>query len=112
MAKSLKSNCIRKCKFSTSFRMDVFKYLFQGKGVRPSFGQGTNYEKENFDERFFPSNCNVAYDHLEDGCKVHYLIPRSSKIKWSPIVYEKENNGVLVRTFTEVIVLDVVKRRC
>ena len=36
----------------------------------------------------------------------------SSKLKWSPIVYEKENNGVLVikpRTFTEVIVVHVVK---
>ena len=72
MAKSLKSGCIRRCKFSTPFRMDVFKYLFEGKGVRPSFGQGTNYEKENFDEIFFPSNWDVAYDHLGDGCKVHY----------------------------------------
>ena len=64
MAKSLNSGSIQRCKFSTPFRMDVFKYLFEGKGVRSSFGQGMNYEKENFDERFFPSNWDVAYDHL------------------------------------------------
>ena len=54
----------------------------------------------------------MAYDHLGDGCKVHYPIRISSKLKWSPIVYEKENNGVLVkkpRTFTEVIAVHVVK---
>ena len=52
--------------------IDAFRYLFEGKGTRPSFGQGKNYEKDDFDQRFFPTNWDKVYDHLGDGCVVQY----------------------------------------
>ena len=115
MARSLKSGCIRRCSFSARFRLDAFRYLFEGKGTRSSFGQGKNYEKDDFDQRFFPTNWDKVYDHLGDGCMVQYPIRICSKLKWSPLVYHKDGNGILVpkpRTFTEVIMVHVVKKRC
>jgi hypothetical protein len=41
--------------------LDAFRYLFEGKGTRPSFGQGKNYEKHDFDQKFFPSNWDKVY---------------------------------------------------
>ena len=113
MARSLKSGCIRRCSFSSCFRLDAFRYFFEGKGTRPSFGQGKNYEKHDFDQKFFPSNWDKVYDHLGDGCMVQYPIRICSKLKWSPLVYHKDGNGMLVpkpRTFSEVIMVHVVKK--
>ena len=96
MARSLKSGCIRRRSFSARFRLDAFRYLFEGKGTRPSFEQGKNYEKDDFDQRqrFFPTNWDKVYDQLGDGCMVQYPIRICIKLKWSPLVYRKDGNGI------------------
>ena len=115
LAASLRLGAIRKCSFSVPFRMDVFRHLFNDSGVKPIRGHGKNYYKDDFAERYFPSGWHIVHDHLGDGCQVDFPIRLHSKLRWSSVVYHKSEDGTLTRklqSFTEVLVVNVVKKRC
>ena len=115
LSASLRLGAIRKCTFTVEFRMDVFMHLFHDSGVKPTHGRGKNYFKDDFAERYFPSNWHIIHDHLGDGCEVDFPIRLHSKLRWSPVVYHKGEDGTLTRkmqSFTEALVVNVVKKRC
>lgn len=115
LSASLRLGAIRKCPFSVHFRMDVFRYLFNDSGVKPTHGQGKNYYKDDFAASYFPSGWYIVHNHLGDGCEVDFPIRLHSKLRWSPVVYHKGEDGTLttkMRSFTEVLVVNVVKKRC
>ena len=60
--RSLKLGVIRNSKFTLLFRTDVFRFLFNGKGRDVRRGHGRNYDKEDFNEPYFPCNWNRCYD--------------------------------------------------
>ncbi|KAL5484333.1 hypothetical protein EMCRGX_G020807 [Ephydatia muelleri] len=81
----------------------------------PIRGHGKNYYKDDFAERYFPSGWHIVHDHLGDGCQVDFPIRLHSKLRWSSVVYHKSEDGTLTRklqSFTEVLVVNVVKKRC
>ena len=115
LAASLRLGAIRKCSFSVPLRMDVFRHLFNDSGVKPIRGHGKNYYTDDFAERYFPSGWHIVHDHLGDGCEVDFPIRLHSKLRWSSVVYHKSEDGTLTRklqSFTEVLVVNVVKKRC
>ena len=62
-------------KFSVDFQFDVFRFLFSSKGKTDERGKGLRaYEKEDVDSEFFPIGWDVAYDRLNNGCCVDYLL--------------------------------------
>ena len=106
--KSLKLVVNLHCKFKVEFRVDLFKYLFSGKGRRPRGGLGRFYELENFDSRFFKTNWYRCYDKLGNGCVIDFPVRLHSKISWSALVYDKLPNGQLqpkARSYQEFIVV-------
>ena len=50
---SLRRGINLNCKFNVEFRLDVFNYLFSGKGSVPPSGQGKFYSLDNFNPMFF-----------------------------------------------------------
>lgn len=112
---SLRRGINLNCKFNVEFRVDVFSYLFSGKGSLPPSGQGKLYNLDDFNPTFFPGNWFIVYDKLGNGCKVDFPVRLESKLKWSPTVYDKLPNGTVVvreKIFTEVLVVTLVKKRC
>ena len=112
---SLRRGINLNCKFNVEFRLDVFNYLFSGKGSVPPSGQGKFYSLDDFNPMFFPVNWFIVYDKLGNGCKVDFPVRLDSKLKWSPTVYDKLSNGTVVvkeKTFSEILVVTLVKKRC
>jgi len=100
--------------FTISFRTDVFRFLFDGKGRESPFRNGLFYDSDAFDATYFPVEWNVAHDRLGDGCKVLFPIRMHSKLKWATTVYKKEADDVVPKSksFTEVCTIWLVKQRC
>ena len=108
---SLRRGINLNCKFNVESRVDVFSYLFSGKGSLPPSGQGKLYNLDDFNPTFFPGNWFIVYDKLGNGCKVDFPVRLESKLKWSPTVYDKLPNGTVVvreKIFTEVLVVTLV----
>ena len=115
MERSLKLGVIRNSKFTILFRTEVFRFLFNDKGRDVQRGQGRNYDKEDFNETYFPCNWNRCYDRLGDGCEIDFPVHLIRKVKWSPVVYSKEDGGTLIsrpKLFCEILVVTVIKKRC
>ena len=90
MQRSLKLGVNLNCTFSVEFRVDVFNFLFKGKGRAPPAGHGLFYELNSFTTTYFPVDWHVVYIKLGDG-----------------------GNLVLKpRTFTEMVYVRLVKCRC
>ena len=95
------------CTFEVEFRVDLFKYLFSGKGRCPPRGLDHFYELENFDSK---TNWYRCYDKLGNGCCIDFPVRLHSKIVWSALVYVKLPNGQLqpkARSYHEFIVVTV-----
>ena len=90
---SLRRGINLNCKFNVEFRLDVFSYLFSGKGSLPPSGKGKLYNLDDFNPTFFPVNWFIVYDKLGNGCKVDFPVRLESKLKWSPALYDKLSNG-------------------
>lgn len=112
--RSLRVGINRYCSFNVEFRTDVFKYLFDNKGQKPPRGRGTMYTLDDFDNTYFPGGWYVVYDSLGDGCMIEFPVRLESKVKWSPVVYNKvEQTSVpKPRHFSEMIFVTLVKTRC
>ena len=96
------------CTLEVEFRVDLFKYLFSGKGRRPPRGLDHFYELEDFDSK---TNWYRCFDKLGNDFPVRL----HSKIVWSALVYDKLPNGQLqpkARSYHEFIVVTLVKKRC
>ena len=112
---SLRVGTIRCCKFNFEFRLDVFKFLFGGKGQQTQHQRGMDYNKEDFDSKYFSTDWHVHYDRLGNGCEVDFPIHLYPSIKFSARSYFKDANGKLtpkLQTFTETLTVTVLKRRC
>ena len=84
---SLKLGVNLNCSFSVDFRVDVFNFLFSGKGSVPPSGRGNFFELADFSNVYFPAGWYVVYDKLGDGCKVVFPVRLESKIRYSSPVY-------------------------
>ena len=78
---SLRRGINLNCKFNVEFRVDVFSYLFSGKGSLPLSGQGKLYNLDDFNPTFSPGNWFIVYDKLGNGCKVDFPVHLESKLK-------------------------------
>ena len=74
------------------FRVDIFRYLFHGKGHTPPRGRGLLHNLKDFDETYIMDEWCIAYDRLGDGCKVDFPIRIESRIKWSTLVFSRSGN--------------------
>jgi len=114
--KSLKSGVNLHCMFSVDFRVDVFNFLFKGKGRAPPAGHGLFYDLSAFSSTYFPADWHVVYDRLGDGCRIDFPVRLESMLKWSSKVYIKDatSGNILLkpRTFTEIVCVKLVKCRC
>ena len=108
--RSLKAGLNCNNRIEIEFRVDVFKYLFSGKGRTPPTGRGLFYDLEDFDATFFTSNWYIAYDKLGDGCCVDFPIRLESKLKWSSVVFTSSRT-MKPKLFTEIICITLVKCR-
>ena len=66
---------------------------------------------------YFPGNWYQCYDKLGDGCSIdfEYPIRLHSKVKWSRATFTKQDNGMITpkaKIFQEVLVVNIVKKRC
>ena len=94
------------------FRVDVFNFLFEGKGRAPPTGHGLFYDLSSFSTTYFPVDWHVVYNKLGDGCRIDIPVRLESKLKWSSKVYVRDTSGNLVlkpRTFTEMVYVRLVK---
>jgi len=82
---SLRQGINLNCKFNVEFRLDVFSYLFNGKGSLPPSGQGKLYNVDDFNPTYFPFNWFIVYDKLGNGCKVDF----------PPYAYKASSSGHL-----------------
>ena len=108
---SLRRGINLNCKFNVELRLDVFSYLFTGKGSLPPSGNCKTLD--NFNPTFFAVNWFIVYDKLGNGCKVDPVC-LESKLKWSPALYDKLPNGTVVvrkKIFSEIVVVTLVKKR-
>jgi len=113
--RSLKLGVNLCCSFSLGFRIDVFNFLFKGKGSVPPTGRGNFFELVDFSKLYFPADWHVAYDKLGNGCEVVFPVRLESKTKFSSSVYGKCLDGSIVlkpKIFTEMIYVSLVKARC
>ena len=113
--RSLKLGVNLNCSFSVAFRVDVFNFLFNGKGSVPPSGRGNFFELADFSNVYFPANWYVVYDKLGNGCTVVFPVRLESKVRYSSPVYSKKSDGSIVlipKTFTEMIYVSLVKARC
>ena len=87
--RSLKLGVNLCCSFTVGFRIDVFNFLFKGKGSVPPTGRGNFFELVDFNKLYFPEDWHVVYDKLGNGCKVVFPVRLESKTKFSSSVYGK-----------------------
>ena len=77
-------------------------------------GLGRWYENEDFNTEYFPS-WSKCHDKLGDGCTIDFPIRLHSKLKWSTRTFIKQDDGTVMpkaRSFEEVLVVNLVKKRC
>ena len=51
----------------------------------------------------------MCYDRLGDGCKVNFPISLYSKIQWLPVVYTKDECGMIVPKKENCVIYQLVK---
>lgn len=61
---SLKLGTVRLCRFPVEFCLDVFKFLFDGKGTTSSGIAGKLYNRGEFDSKYFPEGWSTVCDKL------------------------------------------------
>lgn len=113
--RSLRLGTVRQGKFSVEFRTDVFKALFDGKGETAKTGRGCLYRKDDFDSRYFPPSWYQCWDRLGDGCEVEFPIQLHSHIRYSPLCFTLDTSNTPIpklRSFSEILSVSVIKRRC
>ena len=97
------------------FRTHVYMFLFSRKGKEPSHGLRHWYENEDFNTEYFPS-WSKCHDKLGDGCTIDFPIRlHMQKLKWSTRTFIKQDDGTVMpkaRSFEEVSVVNLVKKRC
>lgn len=112
---SLRAGTIRNSRFTIPFPTDVFTVLFGGKGQEVSRGRGRLYSLEDFDSKYFNSTWFVCYDKLGNGCRITFPVRLESVVRFSPITFDKSDDGTLVvkpRAFAELLVVTLLKERC
>ena len=112
--RSLNLGTIRGCHFNVEFRLDVYNYLFKGKGTKPPSGRGLLFNLEDFDSTFFCDNWFVSYDKLGNGCAIDFPIRLQAVLKQGPVRYIKTSSRLVrqPRVYVESLIVTVVKRRC
>jgi len=92
------------------FRLDVFRFLFGGKGVSR---EGWIFlEKEDFPSAYFPLGWDSWVDSHGQGMKVFYPLRVKPFISWSPKKYGVGMDGVsflLPRAFQENVSFNFTK---
>ena len=111
---SLSTGTRRKRFISFEFRIDVFHFLFGTKGVtrRESKRGYKSFYSEDFNPIFFTPGWDTVFDHLGDGCRIHFPVEMKSAIRWSKKLYNKEEDGTLKlkkRYFEEKVYMRLVK---
>ena len=113
--RSLRLGTIQAHKINVEFSLDVFRFLFNGKGRRPDKGRGMLYGKEYFDKQYFGEDWWISHDKLGNGCCVDFPLRINVTVKFEPKSYVKHSNGRLVekaRSFCELLHVTVLKIRC
>ena len=93
--------------------MDVFSYLFKGKGRHCGNGY-FEVSLEDFDAEVFPSDWYIHCDQNGDGCCVHFPMKLKSTLTWKDLKNYKKFGGTLVpmnKTFMEKLYIVVLKAR-
>lgn len=114
---SLKAGTVRSWKFYVEFRLDVFNFLFDGKGRDPNVESGTLYDKEDFDSAYFPDDWWIVLDRHGDSCCIDFPVRLGPTLLHRPggRHYTRRSDGKLIekpRYFSEVVFVTLVKKRC
>lgn len=94
---SLTAGVNLRTQFTFECRTDVFLFLFSGKGREWPKKYGRFYDLDDFDQVYFPSKWYIVYDRLGSGCTVEFPIRMYSKIKWTPVVCDKDESGSIIQ---------------
>ena len=112
---SLKLGTVRLCRFPVEFRLDVFKFLFDGKGTTSSGIAGKLYNRGEFDSKYFPEGWSTVCDKLGDSCEIEFPVQMDIHIKYGPKCYFKDSKGsfsMKPRSFFEEVIVTISKNRC
>ena len=111
---SLNVGTIRCCKFSIEFRIDIYNFLFDGKGSKPTSGKGLLYYQDDFHSEYFSEDWFLSYDRLGNGCCVDFPIRMQPTLKQGPTRYLRRNSELVKqkRVYLEYLVVNIVKCRC
>lgn len=108
--RSLVAGTIRKNALTIDMPTDVFKFLFDGKGV--DVGRGyKEYSLEDFDPKVFLEEWYLHKDRNGDGCAVDFPVRMKSSISWARCRGGTETKGSKRRFFFERVYMYVVKKR-
>ena len=94
---SLSTGTSRKRFISFEFRSDVYQFLFRHKGVtRMDTKKGyKSFNSEDFNPLYFTPGWDTVFDHLGDGCQIHFPVEMKWATRWSKKLYDKEEDGTL-----------------
>ena len=53
------------------------------------------FYSEDFNPVYFTPGWDTAYDHLGDGCRIHFPVEMKWATRWSKKLYDKEEDGTL-----------------
>ena len=109
--KSLKAGLIHQRHLRVEFSLDVFRFLFDGKGTKVPRRSGKLYCFEDFDERYFNREHFEYYNSHDEGCKVKFPLYMNSCLRWGPKSYNSSRE-LKKRDYTEILIIYVTKFRC
>lgn len=106
---ALKSKC--KLPVTISFRGDVFRFLFKGKG---EVVDGWHFlKKKNFPSKHFPEGWDFCLDSHGQGMKPFYPVRMRQFLSWSPKKYKHDSKtGTYIpaqRAYIERLTFKLVK---
>ena len=115
IVKSLSAGSVRSCTFSVPFSLNVFRYLFNGKGTPVPRRSSLSFDATDFNLDFFPETWYVVCDKHGNGCSIDIPIVMTSKLNYGPRCYIKNDNDSVLekpRIFTGIVCVNLCKKRC
>ena len=111
--KSLKAGTLRDNKVSLEFSSDVYRFMFQGKGLKNRNGWQLMTQQDMESCCCLPKDWHTRWDSLGDGCSIDFPLKLKWKLKWSPVHYRKLRSGELEKkkqSFSETLDIFIVKK--
>lgn len=101
---SLKLGTVRGCLFRVAVRRDVFNYLFRNCGSRVSRRRGKLYDRTDFNDSFFSDNDFIFRNRFNECVCFDFPVYMYSYVKFSRFSDRVD--------FCEIVVVNLVKKRC